>query len=41
VRKHLALVTAVLVLLPGCGGDEGATENVVYKVSVTITKLPP
>jgi hypothetical protein len=40
VRKHLALAGAALVVLAGCGRDERASEDVVYKVSVTVEKVP-
>jgi hypothetical protein len=42
VRKHLPLVVGVLVVLAGCGGGtQGGSDSVVYKVSVTVSKLPP
>jgi hypothetical protein len=40
--KHLALVVGVLVFLAGCGGGkQGGSDNVVYKVSVAVSKLAP
>ena len=39
VVKFGAVVASVL-LLAGCGSDEGASEDVVYKVSVTATRVP-
>jgi hypothetical protein len=42
VGKRLALAVGVLVFLAGCGGGkQGGSDNVVYKVSVTVSKLSP
>jgi hypothetical protein len=42
VRKRLALFGGVLVVLAGCGGGtQGGSDSVVYKVSVTVSKLQP
>lgn len=41
VRKHLAVAGAALLLVSGCGGDEGAPNDVVYRVSVAVASVSP
>ncbi|HEV3408036.1 MAG TPA: hypothetical protein VG079_05050, partial [Gaiellaceae bacterium] len=39
--KHCAALLAVLAFLAGCGGDEPAAPDAVYKVAVTMEDARP